>query len=135
MAAINPWTSWGALTDQYWGMAAISPWASCVPITCHGVVSSGSDLPPPRVRAWKPALCPRDPVWPMEGTPEEARRTTWLPTDQIQCWIWAEPAWYLLDPCAGQLQDPIPGFLTQLWGLVGHRSPRCTREAQALDPW
>ncbi|XP_045148238.1 zinc finger protein 606 isoform X8 [Echinops telfairi] len=84
MAAINPWTSWGALTDQYWGMAAISPWASCVPITCHGVVSSGSDLPPPRVRAWKPALCPRDPVWPMEGTPEEARRTTWLPTDQIQ---------------------------------------------------
>ncbi|KAM9632004.1 zinc finger protein 606 isoform 3-T5 [Trichechus inunguis] len=90
MAAINPWASWGALTDQSWGMAAISPWASwaestsCIPIACRGVASPSSDLLQPGVRIREPALYPRDSSWPVEGTPEEERRTAWLPTDQVQ---------------------------------------------------
>ncbi|XP_064150387.1 zinc finger protein 606 isoform X3 [Loxodonta africana] len=90
MAAINPWASWGALMDQSWGMAAISPWASwaestsCIPIACRGVASTSSDLLQPEARVREPALYPRDPAWPVEGTPEEERRTGWLPTYQVQ---------------------------------------------------
>ncbi|XP_059940037.1 zinc finger protein 606 isoform X5 [Mesoplodon densirostris] len=59
MAAINPWASWGILTDQPWGMAAVDPWAS-----------------------W--ALCPQDSTWCVEKTPEERRRAPRLPTAQAQ---------------------------------------------------
>ncbi|PNJ10725.1 ZNF606 isoform 3, partial [Pongo abelii] len=59
MAAINPWASWGALTDQSWGMTAVDPWAS-----------------------W--ALCPQDPAWHVEGSLEEGRRATGLPAAQVQ---------------------------------------------------
>uniref|UniRef100_A0A8C5XKI2 Zinc finger protein 606 n=1 Tax=Microcebus murinus TaxID=30608 RepID=A0A8C5XKI2_MICMU len=59
MDAINPWASWGALMDQSWRMAAVDPWAS-----------------------W--ALCPQDPAWHVEGSPEEGRRATGLPTAQVQ---------------------------------------------------
>ncbi|XP_027949077.1 zinc finger protein 606 isoform X3 [Eumetopias jubatus] len=59
MAAINPWASWGVLTDQSWGMAAVDPWAS-----------------------W--ALCPQDSSWHVEENPEEERRAPGLPTAQIQ---------------------------------------------------
>ncbi|XP_049756345.1 zinc finger protein 606 isoform X3 [Elephas maximus indicus] len=90
MAAINPWASWGALMDQSWGMAAISPWTSwaestsCIPIACRGVASTSSDLLQPEARVREPALYPRDPAWPVEGTPEEERRTGWLPPYQVQ---------------------------------------------------
>ncbi|XP_039080412.1 uncharacterized protein LOC120226295 isoform X9 [Hyaena hyaena] len=59
MAAVNPWASWGVLTDQSWGMAAVDPWAS-----------------------W--ALCPQDSAWPVEESPEEECRVTGLPTTQLQ---------------------------------------------------
>ncbi|XP_057390517.1 zinc finger protein 606 isoform X7 [Balaenoptera acutorostrata] len=59
MAAINPWASWGILTDQSWGMAAVDPWAS-----------------------W--ALCPQDSTWCVEKTPEERRRAPRLLTAQAQ---------------------------------------------------
>uniref|UniRef100_A0A2R8M9G6 Zinc finger protein 606 n=1 Tax=Callithrix jacchus TaxID=9483 RepID=A0A2R8M9G6_CALJA len=59
MAAINPWASWGALMDQSWGMTAVDPWAS-----------------------W--ALCPQEPAWHMEGSPEEGRRAAGLPAAQEQ---------------------------------------------------
>lgn len=59
MAAINPWASWGTLTDQSWGMTAVDPWAS-----------------------W--ALCPQDPAWHVEGNLEEGRRATGLPAAQVQ---------------------------------------------------
>ncbi|XP_019294159.1 zinc finger protein 606 isoform X4 [Panthera pardus] len=59
MAAVNPWASWGVLTDQSWGMAAVDPWTS-----------------------W--ALCPQDSAWPVEESPKEERRVTGLPTAQVQ---------------------------------------------------
>uniref|UniRef100_A0A5F9C644 Zinc finger protein 606 n=1 Tax=Oryctolagus cuniculus TaxID=9986 RepID=A0A5F9C644_RABIT len=59
MAAINPWTSWGAFTHQTWGMAAVDPWPS-----------------------W--ALCPQDPAWHVEGSPEEERRAARLPAARVQ---------------------------------------------------
>ncbi|CAH7400832.1 Zfp606 [Phodopus roborovskii] len=60
MAAINPWPSWGALMEQSWGMAAAESSAS-----------------------W--ALCPQDPAWHIEGSPEEkGRRTAGLPAAQGQ---------------------------------------------------
>ncbi|XP_064150388.1 zinc finger protein 606 isoform X4 [Loxodonta africana] len=99
MAAINPWASWGALMDQSWGMAAISPWASwaestsCIPIACRGVASTSSDLLQPEARVREPALYPRDPAWPVEGTPEEERRTGWLPTYQVQKFLDGENTW------------------------------------------
>ncbi|XP_032983544.1 zinc finger protein 606 isoform X7 [Rhinolophus ferrumequinum] len=93
MAAINPWASWGVLTDQSWGMAAVDPWASwgesrtCVPIGhvgCHSVASPSSDLPWPGIRHGKPALYPQDPGWRMEETPEEVGRAAGLLTAQVQ---------------------------------------------------
>uniref|UniRef100_A0A8C7B5I9 Zinc finger protein 606 n=1 Tax=Neovison vison TaxID=452646 RepID=A0A8C7B5I9_NEOVI len=57
MAAINPWASWGVLTDQSWGISAVDPWAS-----------------------W--ALCPQD--CHVEENAEEERRATGFPTAQIQ---------------------------------------------------
>uniref|UniRef100_A0A7N5PA07 Zinc finger protein 606 n=1 Tax=Ailuropoda melanoleuca TaxID=9646 RepID=A0A7N5PA07_AILME len=59
MAAINPWASWGVLTDQSWEMAAVDPWAS-----------------------W--ALCPQDSAWHVEEDSEEEKRATGLLTAQIQ---------------------------------------------------
>lgn len=59
MAAINPWASWGVLTDQSWGMAAVDPWAS-----------------------W--ALYPQDPGWRVEETPKEVGRAAGLLTAQVQ---------------------------------------------------
>nr|KAF6412518.1 zinc finger protein 606 [Rousettus aegyptiacus] len=60
MAAINPWASWGVLTDQSWGMAAVDPWAS-----------------------WG-ALCPQDSAWHADETPEEGRRVAALPAAPVQ---------------------------------------------------
>ncbi|KAM5296295.1 uncharacterized protein AAES06_003246 isoform 6-T6 [Glossophaga mutica] len=59
MSTVNPWASWGVLTNQSWGMAAVDPWAS-----------------------W--ALYPQDSAWHVEETPEEGRRATGLPTAQVQ---------------------------------------------------
>uniref|UniRef100_A0A9L0K844 Zinc finger protein 606 n=1 Tax=Equus asinus TaxID=9793 RepID=A0A9L0K844_EQUAS len=59
MAAVNPWASWGVLTDESWGMAAVDPWVS-----------------------W--ALCPQDTAWRVEETPEEGRKATGLLTAQVQ---------------------------------------------------
>ncbi|XP_006877406.1 PREDICTED: uncharacterized protein LOC102820760 [Chrysochloris asiatica] len=81
----------GALMDQSWRMAAISPWASwaestpCIPFTCRGVASPSRDLLQPGVRAWEPALYPQNLSWPVEGTlQEERRRAPWLPPAQGQ---------------------------------------------------
>ncbi|KAI2593589.1 zinc finger protein 606 [Homo sapiens] len=57
MAAINPWASWGALTDQSWGMTAVDPWASWGTSDLQG---RGRGLHPRRVGAAGP--CSEDPV-------------------------------------------------------------------------
>ncbi|KAL1769340.1 vomeronasal type-2 receptor 26-like, partial [Sigmodon hispidus] len=60
MAAINPWSSWGTLMDQSWGMTATDSSVS-----------------------W--ALCPQDPAWYIKGSPEEeGRRAAGLPAAQVQ---------------------------------------------------
>uniref|UniRef100_A0A8C8W3W8 Zinc finger protein 606 n=1 Tax=Peromyscus maniculatus bairdii TaxID=230844 RepID=A0A8C8W3W8_PERMB len=60
MAAINPWPSWGTLMDQSWGMGAADSAIS-----------------------W--ALCPQDPAWYIEGSPEdEGRRAAGLLAAQVQ---------------------------------------------------
>nr|XP_036848888.1 zinc finger protein 606 isoform X3 [Manis javanica] len=58
MAAINPWASWGVLSDPSWGIAAVDPWAS-----------------------W--ALCPQDPALRVED-PEEPRRVAGPPAALVQ---------------------------------------------------
>ncbi|XP_036756516.2 zinc finger protein 606 isoform X3 [Manis pentadactyla] len=58
MAAINPWASWGVLSDPSWGIVAVDPWAS-----------------------W--ALCPQDPARRVED-PEEPRRVAGPPAALVQ---------------------------------------------------
>ncbi|XP_037057998.1 zinc finger protein 606 [Peromyscus leucopus] len=80
MAAINPWPSWGTLMDQSWGMAAADSAIS-----------------------W--ALCPQDPAWYIEGSPEdEGRRAAGLLAAQVQV------RWHLCFFFYTFPKDECPGF-------------------------
>uniref|UniRef100_A0A8C7ER40 Zinc finger protein 606 n=1 Tax=Neovison vison TaxID=452646 RepID=A0A8C7ER40_NEOVI len=55
MAAINPWASWGVLTDQSWGISAVDPWASWgesrpLAVGFYVLASPSTLLPRPGIR-------------------------------------------------------------------------------------